>query len=277
MNLDAYYNQGVDMLNTLGDLQVENEINKMVEIVGETKVVREKEMSPFKQRFSDAPWFEKLKGTYILLLGAGGIGSWIGFALSRIGCNFTVFDMDTVESHNLGGQLFNTTHINKAKTAALQEVCYAFSGNENTIRTAGMYTEESYTNPIVIAAFDNMKARKIAFNKWKEYVLSCTEEEAKECLFIDGRLLAEDYQVYSVTKDRIEDYEKTLFDDTEVEEVLCTLKATTHCSMGIASEMISCLTNFIANLSYGFDAREIPFRIIKSIPMYSYELADKIE
>lgn len=239
--------------------------------------VIEKIPSPFKQRFSDAPWFETLKNTYIILLGAGGIGSWVGFCLSRIGCNFTVFDMDSVEVHNLGGQLFNTNHIGKLKTESLKELCDLFSGKENVIRTAGQYTESSYTNPIVISAFDNMKARKIAFDKWKDIVLdaSLTEEEVKKCLFIDGRLLAEDYQVYAVTKDRIEDYEKTLFDDSEVEEVLCTLKATTHCSMGIASEMISVLTNHMANIAYGFEAREVPFKIVKSIPLYSYDVVYK--
>lgn len=271
MNLDAYYNQGVDMLNMLGDLQVEQEEKKM-----ETKV--EKIPSPFKQRFSDAPWFETLKNTYIILLGAGGIGSWVGFCLSRIGCNFTVFDMDSVEVHNLGGQLFNTNHIGKLKTESLKEVCDLFSGKENVIRTAGQYTEDSYTNSIVIAAFDNMRARKLAFDKWKEFVLDIakeSEEEAKKCLFIDGRLLAEDYQVYAVTKDRIEDYEKTLFDDSEVEEVLCTLKATTHCSMGIASEMISVLTNHMANIAYGAELREVPFQIVKAIPYYSYDVVFK--
>lgn len=252
----------------------------MVEIQGITKVVNKTEAvpSPFKQRFSDAPWFEMLKSTYIILLGAGGIGSWVGFCLSRIGCNFTVFDMDSVEVHNLGGQLFNTNHIGKSKTESLKEVCDLFSGKENVIRTSGQYTEDSYTNDIVIAAFDNMKARKIAFNKWKELVEGYIEEGEKReegCLFIDGRLLAEDYQVYAVTWNRIEDYEKTLFDDSEVEEVLCTLKSTTHCSMGIASEMISVLSNFMANRAYEFDAREIPFKIVKSIPLYSYEVEYK--
>lgn len=248
----------------------------MMEVTEITEVVN---FSPFKQRFADAPWFERLKNTYILLLGAGGIGSWVGFALSRIGCNFTVFDMDSVEVHNLGGQLFNTNHINKLKTESLKEVCNLFSGAENTIRTSGKYTEESFTNPIVIAAFDNMAARKLAFTKWKQLVLDSTEEEKKDCLFLDGRLLAEDYQVYCVTSDpnKIAEYEKTLFDDAEVEEVLCTLKATTHCSMGIASDIIGCLTNFIANRSYGFDARELPFRITKSISLYTYITSDKIE
>lgn len=239
--------------------------------------VVEKIYSPFKQRFSDASWFEKLKDTYILLLGAGGIGSWVAFCLSRIGCNFTIYDMDLVEPHNLGGQLFNVNHIGKLKTESVKEICLAFSGNENVIDIKGKYTEDDYTNNVVIAAFDNMAARKLAFDKWKEFVLSLSEEEAKDCIFIDGRLLAEDYQVYSVTVDKISEYEKTLFLDSEVEEVLCTLKSTTHCSMSIASEMISCLTNFMANRQFGIDAREVPFRIIKSIQSYTYTLSDKIE
>lgn len=237
----------------------------------------EKIVSPFKQRFSDAPWFDLLKDTYILLLGAGGIGSWVGLALTRAGVNFTVFDMDTVEAHNLGGQLFTNSGIGKPKTQALKEVCELLSGKENVIRTEGKYTEDSYTNSIVIAAFDNMAGRKLAFNKWKQFVLDSTLEEAAKCLFIDGRLLAEDYQVYAVTKDTIEEYESTLFADSEVEEVMCTLKSTTHCSMAITSEIMFVLSNFMTNVSWGMDGREVPFRIIKSAPLYDYSIVNKEE
>lgn len=232
-----------------------------------------KEKSPYKQRFSDAAWFEKLKGTYILLLGSGGIGSWVALCLSRIGCNFTVADMDRIEPHNLGGQFYNMDTIGLPKTTAIKQLCEDFSGNENTIRTAGEYTESSYTNPIVIAAFDNMRSRKLAFQKWKEAALY-DPNHGQDYLFLDGRLLAEDYQVYAVTVDRMDKYEKTLRHDDEIPDAPCSLQSTTHCALGIASDIISCLTNFITNSAWDTDLRELPFKIVKSIPSYTYEISD---
>lgn len=246
-----------------------------------SKAATQAAVNPLKVRFSEAPWFERAKNTTILLLGSGGIGSWVGFALARIGFPFMVFDMDVVEDHNLGGQLFNTTHVGKQKTVALEEVCKQFSGNDITIYRDGRYTEDSPTNPIVIAAFDNMTARKIAFENWVKEVEQMNEEEKQEALFIDGRLLAEDYRIYAVTPERIAAYRTTLFSDDVQENIQCTLKATTHCSMGIASDMVSLLTNHIAGVeerkTYGAPLRDVPAQIVRSIPMFSYDISNNIE
>lgn len=235
--------------------------------------VAEVEVSPFKQRFSDAPWFQRLKSTPILQIGAGGIGSWVAFCLSRIGCDYSIYDMDIVEAHNLGGQLYSLDHIGQNKALAIKNVAARFSGEENVVTTAGMYTESEMSNEVVIAAFDNMKGRRIAFENW---VALMKEDEAnkKNYLFIDGRLLAEKYQVYAVTCDeaRIASYRRTLFDDAEVANVMCTLKSTTHCSMGIAHDMIAVLTNFMTNRAYGKDIREVPFFIEKSIDLFTYNI-----
>lgn len=199
--------------------------------------------------------------------------SWVAFCLSRVGCNYTIFDMDIVEAHNLGGQLYNLEHVGINKAVAISTLAGSFSGNENTVTTMSRYEKDSPSNEVVIAAFDNMAGRKIAFENWLELM---EEDKGNESnyLFIDGRLIAEDYQVYAITCDpkRIEEYKKTLFDDAEIPEVMCTLKSTTHCSMGIASDIISVLTNFMANKHYGFGARDVPYNIIKSIPLMSYEV-----
>lgn len=240
-----------------------------------------KNVHPLKVRFSDAAWYERAKNTTILLLGSGGIGSWVGFALSRIGFPFMVYDFDIVEETNLGGQLFNVSHVGKHKTEALEELCKQFSGSDVKVYRDGKYTADSPSNPIVIAAFDNMEARKLSFEKWVEFVSECTEEEQKEAIFIDGRLLAEDYRIYAVTVDRIEAYRTTLFSDDVQEEIMCTLKATTHCSMGIAADMVSILTNHIAGIDerklYGSPLRDVPAQIVKSIPMFTYDISNNIE
>lgn len=246
-----------------------------------TEIATEKKVHPLKVRFSDAQWFDRAKDTTILLLGSGGIGSWVGFALARIGFPIMVHDFDLVEDHNLGGQLFTTQQVNKQKTVALEEVCKLFSGNEVKIYRDGKYTEDSGSNEIVIAAFDNMAARKLAFDKWVELLNEADEKDKDNFLFLDGRLLAEDYRVYAVTKDRVEAYRKTLFTDDVVDNIQCTLKSTTHCSMAIASEIVSLLTNHVANIQtmqdYGAHLRELPAQIVKSIHMFTHEISNEIE
>lgn len=230
-------------------------------------------VSPFKIRFADAPWFHMLQKEYVLLLGAGGISSWVAFLLSRIGVNFSIYDFDRVGSENLGGQLYGVSHIGMDKTTAIRNICTEFCGNDNSIDLNGRYTEDSPSNPVVIAGFDNMSGRKLAFEKWVELLNEAPEEEKDNFLFIDGRLLAFDYQIYTVTKDRIEQYKQTLFEDSEVEEVMCTLKSTTHCSVGIASDIIGVLTNWATNKVFDEDMYEVPFSIVKSIPSFTYNVS----
>lgn len=234
-----------------------------------------------KVRFSEAAWFEWLQKRDILLIGAGGIGSWVGLCLARIGCDLYVVDMDTVETHNLAGQMFTMADIGKSKVESLKDICSMMGGVINVSFSKEKYTEESFTNHIVVMAVDNMKTRNLAFNKWVDFVQSLPEEERKDCLFIDGRLLAEDYRAYAVTPDRIEEYRKTLFDveDKEAEQILCTLKSTTHCAMGIAHDMVSMLSNFATNRAYSKeygikDARDLPFKVVKHIPLWRYEICN---
>lgn len=77
----------------------------------------------FRLRFSDAPWATGLSNTYVDLVGLGGIGSWIALMLSKMGVRKLVcYDMDTVEEHNVAGQLFGPFHIGMKKTDAVHEI-----------------------------------------------------------------------------------------------------------------------------------------------------------
>lgn len=232
----------------------------------------EKKVSIYKKRFEDAMWFDWLQNREIVLLGAGAIGSWTALCLSRIGCKLHIYDMDTIEAHNLGGQLFSTQDVGSKKTEITAALCAVYSGAPGKVVEYGEYNEKSFTSNIVISGLDNMKTRKLAFEKWVNYIEELEDEEKKTCIFIDGRLMAESYQVYGVTPDKIEEYRATLFEDATLEEALCTLKSTTHCSMGVAKEIASILTNFAANKAYGADVREVPFKISHEIVFYKYEI-----
>ena len=125
-----------------------------------------------------------------------------------------------------------------------------------------------------------MKARKDMFEGWKEYVSEW--KEANELaiglgensvvnknvpVFIDGRLLMEQLTIFCVTPDKIDEYEKHLFSDDEVQEAPCTLKQTSHSAAMIASHMVGFFTNHITNNVVGEKDRALPFRWEYFIPI----------
>lgn len=226
-------------------------------------IVKETEKEPTgnikHSRFQDAPWY----GTplEIVVGGTGGIGSWTALLLSRIGHHLYLFDMDLIEEHNMAGQLYATKQIGRNKAEAIKETIILYADNHN-IETMGKYDENSPTSPIVFSCFDNMAARKLMFNKWKE-------QEDRQ-IFIDGRMLAEVGMIYCVTKGNEEAYEAELFDDAEVKEAPCSFKATSHCGALIGSLMVSGLNNYLSNVAYKADIKVVPFKLEFELPMFSF-------
>lgn len=215
-------------------------------------------------RFRDATWLKE-KLPLVTIGGVGGIGSWLSFFLSRIGFPIIVYDLDTVDETNMGGQLYDHESIGRSKVEAIIDVCNRFS-YPISIETYLEFTEEDFVTPITVACFDNMKSRKLMFEKWKKL-------ENKE-LFIDGRLLAESFQIYCVTPENMEKYEQTLFDDSEVEELVCSFKATSHCGAMISSNITGLITNYLTNKNLKAVIRNLPFNINMEISLMKFETID---
>lgn len=218
------------------------------------------------ERFKDAPWFDPKGEIEVIIGGAGGIGSWLALFLARQNVQISIFDMDTVEEVNLGGQFFNNNDIGQTKVQAISDWCESFT--RNALDTNLEYTKDSPTHKYVFSCFDNMSARKLMFEKW-------AEKATNDSIYIDGRLLAEEGSIYCVTKDKIEEYRKTLFDDSEVLLVSCSYKSTTHCSALIASFMTSCFNNYITNVKAGMELREVPFNINFQLPVLNFEIKNE--
>ena len=205
-------------------------------------------------RFKDAPWFPQ-KEEPVMVGGAGGIGSWLCFFLAKGGFKPMVYDFDTIEEHNLGGQLFRQSDVGKFKVLALYEIVEMFTGHQINVST-NMINEDSPTHYFMFSAFDNMKARKDLFNVWKKSWEGCPVTP----IFIDGRLTMEQLQIFCVTPETADLYEREhLFDDSEVEDAPCTLKQTSHSAAMIATKMMGFFTNHMSNIYLRENIRDVPF------------------
>lgn len=224
-------------------------------------------MNEFTSRFTSAIWYDRIRTMSVTLAGLGGIGSYIGFLLSRLQVrSLNLYDPDTVEAVNMSGQMYPISSIGSAKTSALIDIIRNYSNFYNYRTYTKRYEADDPAGPIMICGFDNMEARKVFFNNWLFYVKN-SRVDPKTCLFIDGRLAAEEFQILSIQGDderAIKEYqEKWLFSDDEAEATICSYKQTTFMANMIASMMVNVFVNFAANLSdpAPIIPRDIPFFI----------------
>ncbi len=225
------------------------------------------ERNPIHGRFKGASWYGHPQS--IIIGGAGGIGSWLTFLLARQGHDLNVFDFDDVSELNIGGQLYSNAQIGTSKVASINKICEEFAGHSIS-QYNEKFTTESFAGKVMVAAFDNMEARKIMFEAWLSYYneVKASEEEnednnfgeSKEFIFIDGRLNAETAEFFCVTdRKSAERWLETWFPDEKVEDAPCTFKATSHCASLLASMIVGALNNFVAN-RVADEMRSVPFK-----------------
>ena len=213
-------------------------------------------------RFQGLDWYSQDNAPVVVVGGAGGIGSWLSFFLARANFNVTLSDFDTVEEHNIGGQLFKRSQIGKYKAEAVGRNVSEFSTNTINAQIVKI-TEETATHEFMFSAFDNMDARRAMFKVWKRSWNSMNRP-----IFIDGRLNAEQFQIFCVTPENADEYERIhLFNDSEVEDAPCSAQQTTHTAAMIAGHMVGFFTNHITNINLRDEVREIPFMYEYFTPM----------
>lgn len=275
LQLFGFTNEDLSLLNNEETIETSSSENivetQEINIVKEESILKEipensktlliKENT---SRFSGAIWANKIKSLNVILAGVGGIGSWVGLLLSRLDINnLILFDDDIVDTTNLSGQLYSMKDISSKKVYALSNKLVDFSDFYKTSTYANKYIHSSIIQNIMICGFDNMEARKIFFQRWKSQI-SDSIEKNKNLLFIDGRLAAEELQVFCLRGDdkySIDKYEKEyLFSDAEAEETICSYKQTSFMSNMIASVIVNLLVNHASNLcKESILDRDLPF------------------
>lgn len=219
-------------------------------------------------RFSGAIWYEEIQKQAVTLAGVGGVGSYVGFLLGRLKPQrLIIYDPDRVETVNMSGQLYGQIDVGNYKSVALSIMIRNYANYNNIVALNDRFDANSEATDIMICGFDNMEARKVFYERWKQRVLSYPtgSNDRKKCLFIDGRLAAEEFQVLSIqgNDDRaMKEYEgKWLFSDVEAEETICSYKQTTFMANMIASVMVNIFVNFVANQCNPIIDRDVPFFI----------------
>ena len=213
-------------------------------------------------RFAGADWYSTQNAESVIIGGAGGIGSWLAFALARANFRIILMDFDKIEEQNMGGQLYRLNQIGGYKATALHDILKSYTSNAIEVRTE-KFTESSPTHEFMAAAFDNMEARRTMFNVWKK-----SWNKMNSPLFIDGRLNMEGFQIFCVTPDTADKYEmEYLFSDEEVENAACSMQQTTHTAMMIGGHMTAFFTNHITNIHLRNKIREVPFMYEYFTPM----------
>lgn len=155
----------------------------------------------------------------VTVIGAGGIGSPTVLALSKMGCgDITVWDDDTIETHNLPNQVYRTEDIGKTKVEALAEICEAFGAVE--IKKQEERFVDQQLAGIVVSGVDSMVARKKIWAKVKY--------NPNVKVYVEARMGAEVCRIYTIqtcSPSDIKMYEKTLYDDDKALEAPCTERA----------------------------------------------------
>ena len=172
-----------------------------------------------------------------------------------------IYDNDIVETVNMSGQLYGQSDLGIPKVTALAKMIRNYANYGSVFAISERFTNESEASDIMICGFDNMKARDLFFHKWIDHVQTKPKSQRKNCLFIDGRLAAEEFQVLCIKGDdeyNINRYNNEfLFSDVEADETICSYKQTTFCANMIASYMVNLFVNFCANEVGAY--RDLPF------------------
>ncbi len=171
----------------------------------------------------------------ITVIGAGAVGSFTVLALAKCGAtDITVWDDDSVESHNLPNQWYRLADLGRPKVQALKALVTEMTGVE--IKVVQERHQGDGASELVIACIDSMDGR-IAL--WRQL-------HPRPALYIDARMGAEVGKVMCVGAFGSW-YEETLHPSSEAFRAPCTARATMYCASGLAAFIAGQVANYASD------------------------------
>jgi len=139
---------------------------------------------------------------------------------------FVLYDLDKVEIQNIGVSHYVWKDIGKDKVEALKRHLKMINPDVDITVEPGRFS--AFVKPlseddIVILGFDSMDSRL-------EAATAALTKRNRPFVLIDGRMGAEEYQQYVLTKPTLLKYKDTWYSDANASEDPCNAKATSYCS-----------------------------------------------
>lgn len=178
----------------------------------------------------------------ILVVGAGGIGSYATFALAKMGCtNITVVDFDTVETHNLPSQMFKSNQVGLYKATSLKENILDFTDVEikPIVGKVQDVVNKDSDYAVIVIAVDSLKERLSIWNVIKE--------NTKWSLYIDARMGGELFRLLTISpleQESMEKYERGLNSKRKPHIEQCTARAVVYNTFLIGGTIASTVKKF---------------------------------
>lgn len=178
----------------------------------------------------------------IHIIGCGAVGSNLANLLVRFGLkNIILWDMDTVDPHNIVNQFYDSTDIGKLKTEAL--ACHLKKINpelEDTLQVRGAYSGQRLSGYVFLAV-DNIDLRRDIVTKLK----SNTYIKA----VFDFRIRLEDSQCYAADWKNMKQIDNLLnsMDFTHDEAKAENPVSACNVELGVAPTAIQCVTAGVCN------------------------------
>jgi adenylyltransferase/sulfurtransferase len=172
------------------------------------------------------------------VIGIGGIGSPLTLALAKMGVpRITVYDPDSVETHNLPNQMFRISDLGKPKVEGIRTICQEFAGV--TVETRVEAFESQILAGVVLSGVDTMTARKKIWERIRYNPLVP--------LYIEGRMAGEIARILTVNPcdpDHVSWYERTLYSDEQAVQLPCTARAIIYSVFVLAGLMTNQVKRF---------------------------------
>ena len=181
------------------------------------------------------------------ILGCGAIGSSAALQLARMGAeNFALYDMDKVETANIGVSQYTIYDVGHLKVDMLKGHIKNINDFADVTCDERMFETYLYLNDndIIILGFDSMEVRLDAVKALMHY------KQSKPFLLVDGRMGAEHYQQYTFIKPSLKEYKKTWYSDDQGSEEPCNRKATSYCSNMAGSFIANAIRKVVTKQPY---------------------------
>jgi hypothetical protein len=173
------------------------------------------------------------------LLGAGSVGSHVASMLARIGVtDLTVWDHDSIDSHNIGPSLYGRSDFGRYKVEALAAIILRDTGV--IIKMERRKYEGAMIKGSVICCVDTMEARQMIWRTVKKNPFVD--------ILLDTRVAEEFFQIFAIrpcSTDNITYYEHFLeYGGNEAARQTCGLHSIIYVSSMVAAEAVSSLAKF---------------------------------